>query len=378
MNSCAGMPIVFFSTVSYTDLWQRHQQLFAEVCRQGRRSIYVGYGSLGHRVARLARGRCAERVQADRLVYDLHVRLPQRIQSTMLKSIEARLVRRSLRRILRQHHIEEQETTVVVSDVSTAAALFDMSWACRCLDIVDDFEHFPGASAAAFRSHTMASLRKADIVFFTARELITKYSPLLAARGERCRHVANGAADVPAQVGEPIPSDVLFVGAIADWLDFELIGHIVRQNPDMQFRFVGPVQGERARASLSRLSAFGNVTCSGKVPYDQVWRYIVGTRVGIIPFDCRQELVHHVDPIKIYEYFSMGKPVVVTDWREVRRHGDYCTIARSPEEFEAAIRSAINQSDDEGVAKRLRAYAASNSWACRAHEMLGAIEAHSL
>ena len=51
------------------------------------------------------------------------------------------------------------------------------------------------------------------------------------------------------------------------------------------------------------------------------------------------------DPVKLYEYFSLGKPVVATATRELSRFGDLLYLAGGPEIFISAStrpwRSAI-------------------------------------
>ena len=58
--------------------------------------------------------------------------------------------------------------------------------------------------------------------------------------------------------------------------------------------------------------------------------------VCIIPFK-RNAITDAVDPVKLYEYLSVGKPVVATTLKEIEIYRDVITLADGVAEFEAGI-----------------------------------------
>ncbi len=66
-------------------------------------------------------------------------------------------------------------------------------------------------------------------------------------------------------------------------------------------------------------------------------------------------------PLKLHEYLAAGRPVVSADLQSVRPFGHVLAIARSPQEWRAAIVQALNAG---GVAdsEARRAVACDNSW----------------
>jgi GT2 family glycosyltransferase len=82
--------------------------------------------------------------------------------------------------------------------------------------------------------------------------------------------------------------------------------------------------------------------------------------VCIIPFKVN-DMTHAVDPVKLYEYLSGGKPVVSVPLKEVLIHQGVIACASGPDEFAGAIRTALDENDGER-AERRRDLAASNQW----------------
>ena len=95
--------------------------------------------------------------------------------------------------------------------------------------------------------------------------------------------------------------------------------------------------------------------------------------MAIIPFK-RNAVTEAAGPIKLFEYFAAGKPVVSTDLPECRVH-DPVLIASNAEEFVAALDRACTLARDATYRDRLDACARANTWAERARVILQAIDA---
>ncbi|HJY79833.1 MAG TPA: glycosyltransferase, partial [Candidatus Binatia bacterium] len=115
-------------------------------------------------------------------------------------------------------------------------------------DIIDDLEVFHNYCATFQRDHDRL-LREADLVTVTAEALLKdvrkiRGDALLVPNGVRLEDFArSGIREVPAELeslmrsGRPI---VGFYGALAPWLDYDLIEYAARQCPDLAFVFIGP------------------------------------------------------------------------------------------------------------------------------------------
>jgi glycosyltransferase involved in cell wall biosynthesis len=170
-------------------------------------------------------------------------------------------------------------------------------------------------------------------------------------------------ADVPA-AKRPI---VGFVGALYEWIDWELIAEVTRALPECDFVFVGPHDG---RGAVERLGRLRNVVLLGARPYDQVPAYVQAFDVCWVPFD-QSRTSRAANPIKIYEYLSLGKPVVSTPVADTHSFENHVLVGHGPAEVTAHLRAAL-AARDENAAARVE-FARANSWDARAAEYVSFI-----
>jgi glycosyltransferase involved in cell wall biosynthesis len=94
--------------------------------------------------------------------------------------------------------------------------------------------------------------------------------------------------------------------------------------------------------------------------------------VGLIPF-LVNPLTLATNPIKLYEYFACGMPVVSTALPEVASYAPLAYLAGSAEEFARQVSAALAEQDPERRAAR-RQVAQQESWETRVAELSGLIE----
>ena len=171
------------------------------------------------------------------------------------------------------------------------------------------------------------------------------------------RHaVQPGPSDVPAG-RRPI---VGFVGALYEWIDWTLIGEVVRALPDCDFVFVGPHDG---RSSTSALSGVDNATFLGARPHDRVPAYVQAFDVCWVPFD-QSRVSRAANPVKIYEYLALGKPVVSTPVADTDSFEGLVRVGHDADEIVEHLRAAL--AEGSAQADRRVAFARANSWDARA------------
>jgi hypothetical protein len=83
----------------------------------------------------------------------------------------------------------------------------------------------------------------------------------------------------------------------------------------------------------------------------------------LIPF-LRNGLTLAANPIKLYEYFSYGLPVVSSRLPEVEMFGDLVYVADSPEDFADKLDTAAAERDESARSCRV-AIAGKETWADR-------------
>ncbi len=157
-----------------------------------------------------------------------------------------------------------------------------------------------------------------------------------------------------------------YFGAIAPWLDYELLEEVVRQKNDVGFVFIGPDY----YGGLDKLPSADNFLYVEPVAYETLPAYAQCFDVCIIPFS-PGEIAQSTSPLKLFEYFALEKPVVVTsDMLECTAYEEVLS-AGSADGVVAAIDKAIAIKDDPVFKAKLRKLADNNSWLERARQFEG-------
>ena len=222
---------------------------------------------------------------------------------------------------------------------------------------VDEFDYWQAEFDQA--------VSKADLVFAASYLLYEKYRYMHgdvhylpnAANYRAFQRKCPRPADFPERPG-PVAG---FHGALASWIDWNLVYHVAKRLPRWNFVFVGPL----LNISEDRLPYGKNIFYLGEKPFEQLPCYTNHYYVGIIPFQVR-DMTGHSSPIKMYEYLACGKPVVSTPIHEVA----LCPLARigrTAGEFAGHIEQAYFLSlAAPDASKQYKSWAMSNSWEQRA------------
>jgi glycosyltransferase involved in cell wall biosynthesis len=226
----------------------------------------------------------------------------------------------------------------------------------------------------------------ARLARFTAweKELVARASacfavtPLLArdlsARGaRRVQVLGNGVSfdDFVRRARPPDPKGeekrIGYLGALYEWIDVDVLAHVARAMPEHELVLVGP---QRRGVDLSALAQLPNVRLCGYRAPDEVPRAIASFDVALVPFK-EGDVARASDPIKIYEYFCFGLPVVTTPVGDLDSLRELLHVASGKEAFVEAIRAALDERQP-GLRERRIAYARSHDWRVRA-EAMGAV-----
>lgn len=164
-----------------------------------------------------------------------------------------------------------------------------------------------------------------------------------------------------------------YLGTIERRIDYVFVEKVAHLNPDKVFIFAGPVSRDQIPDSFFDVP---NIHVIGPIPYTEVPQMISSFDIAIIPFK-KDEVSNTIFPIKLFEYLSAGKPVVVTNFNtDLKDYTDnQVDFCNDPASFSDSINAALQSNTQLKIENRI-ALAQKNSWDERANQIAEIINSH--
>lgn len=238
-------------------------------------------------------------------------------------------------------------------------------------EIYDDytFDFGSGEVIGDMRALEETICAKAQHVFFTADILADR-------KKQHCRAystVSNGVnfpifqKYVARNTGEHA-SDACksagYLGNLSDFFDWELMVEVTRSLPDVEFYFHGGIELNKLDAKMGcveNLKAQPNTTFTGRLTREQGAAAIARYDVLLIPF-IQNEAMDAVNPLKLWEYFAVGKPVVSSRMKAIEGLADDVFFAESALGWVTVIQDILAADDPGNRSDRLQSLAEKMSW----------------
>jgi glycosyltransferase involved in cell wall biosynthesis len=248
--------------------------------------------------------------------------------------------------------------------------------------IYDCIDPFFLTDAEAIREadrREIEQLRRADLVFASAASLLDRcqqFNPRSTLLNNGCEpadyadHLVESAMR-PAWWPETSAPVAAYLGTL-DWrVDLDLLLEVCAKSTSIHFVLAGYVLPECAE-KVRRLQALPNVTCPGKISLRDGQFLLRECAVGLIPF-IASPVNDAINPVKMYAYALMGKPIVGTRVRELASRPEFVWCATTAEGFVSMLHRALADGRDPAVRSRLIRAAQENTWSNRATQAWKAI-----
>jgi glycosyltransferase involved in cell wall biosynthesis len=214
----------------------------------------------------------------------------------------------------------------------------------RRLRPIDD-EYTFSPSEQPVSASEAALIRRVDQVFIHSPGLLEKKGHL----NPHTLLVPNGVDYAAYTTPRPEPADLApiheprigYVGLIKPQLDLGLLRQLAGRHPEWSYVLVGPLPDKEPLASRVReLGALPNVHLLGPKPVSALPGYVQHFDVCLLCY-AMDDYTKYIYPMKLHEYLATGRPVVGAPIRSLQGFGNVLTLARTPDEWSAAIAASL-------------------------------------
>jgi glycosyltransferase involved in cell wall biosynthesis len=374
MNAIEGMPIVCFGSErwEYPGFQQRVMRALSD-----RNAVTfvnpIGVRSLSWSPANLAvyLRKAATSIQgattADPHATVVNPRIVPLVYSPAAMALNALLLRRQLRAAIDESR--RRDTLLWIGTPTAAPFIHLFRPRLAVYNPVDRYQSFSFANKEGILRYSARAAASCDLAICTSDAIHADVAPH-SRRAVVVPHAVDFAhfnaalqrntrpADLPDD-GTPV---IGYVGALSDWVDFDLIAATARAFPNCHVVLVGPT----VRA-MDALQSLPNLRWLGRKPFAEIPDYVRWFDVALIPF-LVNDLTVGVDPIKLREYLCTGRPCVCTPLPEIEKLRDLVYLAPTASDFIAQVGRALAEKDPEPVEARIQNARAAD-WPIRINEI---------
>lgn len=250
-------------------------------------------------------------------------------------------------------------------------------------DCMDNYGAFTGAASSIIASAEALLVKRADFVIVSSNNLKHKLTENYPNEAKKFTVINNGVDMKTFTLNQTIDTKeteivkannrkkVAYIGTISDWVNISMIYKLAKEMSNVDFYIVGPLD---RHINMDEYNDLDNMIFTGPQPYYTVPAIIKQMDVMIMPF-VLNEVVESVNPVKIYEYLAMGKPVIATGYSETYQFANLIETYNTETEFAELLKNqlAINTDNPDLIEKRI-AFASNNSWKQRANGFKKLIE----
>ncbi|MDQ3021686.1 MAG: hypothetical protein M3R36_14115 [Bacteroidota bacterium] len=123
-----------------------------------------------------------------------------------------------------------------------------------------------------------------------------------------------------------------YLGNIRDWIDFELINKLLNSLKENNYLFfIGPVE-KNVSGEIEILKKNNNFKHLNAVKYTEIFSYLKGFDIGIIPFKINR-FTEGVLPYKFFEYIAADIAIVSTALPDIVPYQSIINVAKNNDEF---------------------------------------------
>jgi teichuronic acid biosynthesis glycosyltransferase TuaH len=234
-----------------------------------------------------------------------------------------------------------------------------------CMDLFSAFNDQPDPMLERAEQQLV---QRSKAVLCSSQHLLERLQPL--ASPNRLHLVRNGfqtawlehLQTIDQGQLEPDGLQIAYIGAVAAWFDTASLAYALEHLPEAKLHLIGLLEQHPDLPAVK-------VVVHGLIEHDHLFEFAQQFDVFVMPFMVN-DLILGVDPIKLYEYLCLNKPVISVFYPEVARFEEFIYFYRSPQELLVLLRQASNgQLAPKATRGKVRAFLEANTWTARLEQI---------
>lgn len=187
--------------------------------------------------------------------------------------------------------------------------------------------------AQRMRDNQQALWDRADLVFVTSQYLMDHLPEPVKGKAALVRNGTDARRQAMQGARPDRKSYVLgYIGTISEWFDFDLVEACLQKFSELKFELYGP--------AVVRVPAINGLCCKGVIEHGEIAQATKHVDCLMMPFVVN-DIVLAVDPVKLYEYISMGKCIISVEYPEVERFEPYVYFYKTKEQLLALLKMLV-------------------------------------
>lgn len=154
---------------------------------------------------------------------------------------------------------------------------------------------------------------------------------------------------------------ITYIGAVDEWLNFELIKESLKYMPNIEYWIIGP-------RNTGKIKNNKRIKTPGPIPHSDILWVMKQSDLLVMPFKLNK-LIKNVDPIKAYEYIASGTPTLLLRYTETIKFKKYAYLYGNRREYSKII---TYLSDNTLEPKRYDnlLFSKTNTWSVRVKDVI--------
>ncbi|WII37167.1 hypothetical protein [Paenibacillus thiaminolyticus] len=245
-------------------------------------------------------------------------------------------------------------------------------------DCMDDFLGFYKETKEIERLQTLeiALVQRADIVFssstYLKNKIVSSYQSYLKSKPIVINNGISSdlfhqkpATTINKQVSKKDKLELLYIGTIDEWIDFQLIINILNHIPNVVFTMIGPVN--------TKVPSHSRLNFGGVVEHNKLANYANVADALVMPFKLN-ELTRAVDPVKIYEYIHFNKPIFAINYEEMHKFQPFVSLYSDEAELYKLILHLQNGSFKMYSEDEAKDFLSTSTWGVRCKQIVDVLK----